>query len=78
MAYAHVTGTNENNRPIIAEMFEFDFLPRVGEHIFIDDGNRNHLLEVKLVRHFPVPLRGHEGSGESAHLECKLIESTDN
>ena len=75
MAYAFVQATDENHRPVVAEMLHFDFLPRVGEHIFTDDGTKHYLLLVKLVRHFPTPVKGREGSGESAHLECELLES---
>jgi hypothetical protein len=77
MAHVFVQGLNQNNAAIVAEMFEFDYLPRVGEHLFIDDGNKQHLLEVKVVRHFPVPTAGSTSSGESAHLDCKWLESWD-
>ena len=76
MPHVFVKASNENNHPIVAEMLEFEFLPRVGERLFIDDGSKQRLLEVEGVQHFPTSV-SKSGSGEAAHLECKLIESWD-
>ncbi|WP_314375434.1 hypothetical protein [Sphingomonas paucimobilis] len=57
--------------PLVADMYNFQFLPRVGETLVVNEGADEMRLEVLSVQHFADP---EKGVGEAAHLTCKFLE----
>ena len=75
MGSVFVKAENASGRPIVASLYNFAFLPRVGERLLIDEGSKSYLLEVKNVQHFHRPTDEKYAPSEDAHLECALIET---
>ena len=70
-----VSADNARNSPVVADIYDFAHIPRKGDEVVIDDGKKQYILEVQLVRHFPQSTGGLQSAGEVAHLECKLLQT---
>jgi len=76
MANVFVSADDNRGQPAVAEMLRFNHLPRIGEHLFVVVGRHQYLLEVAVVRHFPMGLTDELSPSEDAFVGCKVIEVT--
>ena len=58
----------------LSDYFVFETLPRIGDELFVQSGQRRWNVEVTWVRHFAVPQKPGDWDGRETVLGCRTIE----
>jgi len=69
-----VHSTDKNGAPLVADHFEFEAVPRVGEEVGVDQDGVQYQLRVLGVTHFAAPKGDFMHEVSSVHLACELAK----
>ena len=73
MVNIFVQAEQKNGNPLIAEHYEFENVPREGEQIIVDSGDKQFVLKVTCVTHLSA-LKGNILPGvSSVTINCKEV-----
>lgn len=68
------TADDEDASTRFSDYFVFETLPRIGDEIFVQSGQRRWNAKVAWVRHFAVPQTPNDWDGDETIVGCQTIE----
>ncbi len=77
MTQIFVSARNEGDKLVVADHYEFEAIPRVGEEVVVDQDGEQFCLLVKGVTNFALTKGDVMNQVSQVHLTCDLLHKLD-